>query len=322
MEAARKNSGVIFFGSPDFAIPSLKALSASEYRPDLVVTQPDRPAGRGKKTTPTPVRRVAEEEGLPVEIIGSFKAEGAFDVIEGLEPAYLVVVAFGIIFPARALAIASRANINLHASLLPAYRGASPINAAIVNGERYTGVTTMEMAEELDAGPIYLQRRTPIDPMEDAGRLSDRLSAEGAELLIETLRGLDGGTIEPREQPSEGVSHAPRLRKEDGYIDWNEAAAAVHNHIRGMNPWPGSFTYHGGNYLRILGSEESLDGSGDGRPGTVLRADREGLVVSCGTGAVRITRLQASGRKALGVEEFLNGYPIESGDRFGREDVR
>jgi methionyl-tRNA formyltransferase len=322
MEAARKNSGVIFFGSPDFAIPSLKALSASEYRPDLVVTQPDRPAGRGKKTTPTPVKRAAEEEGLPVEIIGSFKTEGAFSIIEGLEPAYLVVVAFGIIFPARALAVASRANINLHASLLPAYRGASPINAAIVNGERYTGVTTMEMAEGLDAGAIYLQRRTPIDPMEDAGDLSARLSVEGAELLIETLRGIDGGTIEPHEQPSEGVSHAPRLRKGDGYIDWNGTAAAVHNHIRGMNPWPGSFTYHDGNYLRILGSEEGRNERGKGQPGTVLRADREGLVVSCGTGAVRITRLQASGRKALGVEEFLNGYSIESGDRFGREDVR
>jgi methionyl-tRNA formyltransferase len=322
MEAARKNSGVIFFGSPDFAIPSLQALSASEYRPDLVVTQPDRPAGRGKKTSPTPVRRVAEEEGLPVEIIEGFKAEGAVRAIEALDPAYLVVVAFGIIFPARVLEMASRANINLHASLLPAYRGASPINAAIVNGERYTGVTTMEMVTELDAGPIYLQRRIPIDPMENAGDLSARLSSEGAGLLLETLRGLDGGTITPREQPSEDVSHAPRLRKGDGYIDWSGVAAAVHNHIRGMNPWPGSFTYHGGNYLRILGSEESTEGWGAEQPGTVLRADREGIVVSCGTGAVRITRLQVSGRKALGVEEFLNGYSIESGDRFGREDAR
>jgi methionyl-tRNA formyltransferase len=275
METARKNSGVIFFGSPDFAIPSLKALSASEYRPDLVVTQPDRPAGRGKKSSPTPVRRVAEEEDLPVRIMESFRAEGAIEALETLDPAYLVVVAFGIIFPARALGIASRANINLHASLLPAYRGASPINAAIVGSERYTGVTTMEMVEELDAGPIYLQRRTPIDPMESAGDLSARLSISGAELLLETLRGLDGGMITPREQPKEGVSHAPRLRKEDGYIDWNRDAAAVHDNIRGMNPWPGSFTYH-----------------------------------------------KASGRKALGVEEFLNGYSIESGDTFGREDVK
>lgn len=323
MEAARKNSGVIFFGSPDFAIPPLKALIASEYRPDLVVTQPDRPRGRGKKPAPTPIRQFAENEGLPVEIIESFKAEGAFESLESLEPAYLVVVAFGLIFPARALDIASKANINLHASLLPAYRGASPINAAIVKGEPYTGVTTMEMAEELDAGPIYLQRRVPIDPMENAGDLSDRLSLEGAGLLLETLRGLDSGTIESREQPDEGISHARRLRKEDGYIEWNRAAAVVHNHIRGMNPWPGSFTYHGGTYLRVLASEvSSPDGVPEREPGTVLRADREGLVVSCGRGSVRITRIQASGKKALDVEEFLNGYSIAGGDKLGREDVR
>jgi len=322
MEAARRNSGVIFFGSPDFAIPSLKALIASEYRPDLVVTQPDRPAGRGKRPAPTPVKRVAEEEGLSVEIMESFRAEGAVDALESLDPAYLVVVAFGIIFPARALRIASRANINLHASLLPAYRGASPINAAIVKGERYTGVTTMEMVGELDAGPIYLQRRIPIDPTENAGELSARLSEEGAALLLESLRGLDGGMVTPREQPSEGVSLAPLLRKGDGYIDWDADAATVHNHIRGMNPWPGSFTYHKGNYLRILLSEESSEGSGAEPPGRVLRADREGLVVSCGTGAVKITRVQASGRKALGMGEFLNGYSIENGDKLGREDVR
>lgn len=322
METDRKNRGVIFFGSPDFAIPSLKALISSEFRPDLVVTQPDRPAGRGKKSAPTPIRRVAEEEGLYVEIMESFRGEGAIDALEALDPVYLVVVAFGIIFPSRALRIASKANINLHASLLPAYRGASPINAAIVTGERDTGVTTMEMMEELDAGPIYLQRRIPIDPMENAGELSTRLSVAGAGLLLETLRGLDLGTIKQREQPKEGISHAPRLRKRDGYIDWDGIAATVHNRIRGMNPWPGSFTYHKGNYLRILLSEESSEEGGVEQPGTVLRADRGGLVVSCGTGTVRITKIQASGRKALGVEEFLNGYSIESGDKLGREDVR
>ena len=215
MEAARKNSGVIFFGSPDFAIPSLKILIDSEYRPDLVVTQPDRGKGRGRKLQPTPVRRAAEEAGLPVEIIESFKVEGAVESIVSLDPDYLVVVAFGLIFPPRVLDIASKANINVHASLLPAYRGASPINAAIVNGDRVTGVTTMGMAQELDAGPIYLQRRIPIEPGENAGGLSDRLAVEGAVLLLETLRGLDSGTIEPREQPDEGVSHARRLRKQD-----------------------------------------------------------------------------------------------------------
>lgn len=322
METARKNSGVVFFGSPDFAVPSLKTLGTSEYRPDLVVTQPDRPAGRGKRTAPTPVRRAADAEGVPVMIVEGFDDEGAIEALEALEPAYLVVVAFGIIFPPRALRIASRGNINLHASLLPAYRGASPINAAIAGGERYTGVTTMEMVEGLDAGPIYLQRRIPIDPMENAGDLSARLSLSGAELLLETLRGIDAGTVTPREQPGEGVSHAPRLKKKDGYIDWSREAAAVHDHIRGMNPWPGSFTYHRGNYLRILATEVSSADSGGAPPGTVLRADRDGLLVSCGRGAVRIMMIQASGRNALGVEEFLNGYSIERGERFGREEVR
>lgn len=322
MEAARKNSGVIFFGSPDFAIPPLKALIASEYRPDLVVTQPDRQKGRGRKPSPTPVRQAAEDEGISVRIMESFRAEGAIEAIASLEPAYLVVVAFGLIFPPRALGIASKANINLHASLLPAYRGASPINAAIVNGERYTGVTTMEMVKELDAGPMYLQRRIPIDPGENAGELSDRLAVVGADLLLETLRGLDGGTIEAREQPDEGVSFARRLSKEDGYIEWDREAEAVYNHIRGMNPWPGTFTYHRGVYLRILASEVISPGGGSEAPGTVLRADREGLFVACGRGSLRITRIQAPGKKALDAAEFLNGYEIKGGDMLGREDMR
>ena len=322
MEAARKHSGILFFGSPDFAIPSLKALIGSEYRPDLVFTQPDRRKGRGRKTAPTPVRKVAEEEGLPVRIIGSFREEGILDFLESLDPVYLVVVAFGLIFPSRALRAASKANINLHASLLPAYRGASPINAAIVNGERDTGVTTMEMVEELDAGPIYLQRRVAIDSEENAGDLSKRLAEEGALLLLETLRGLEAGTIEPREQPSEGISIARRLRKEDGLIDWSLEAVAVHDHIRGMHPWPGSYTYHGGNYLRILRSRVESREGGTEPPGTVLRAAPDGIVVACGSGTVGVTRIQASGRKALDVEEFLNGYAVGRGERLGREDVR
>ncbi|HER43883.1 MAG TPA: methionyl-tRNA formyltransferase [Candidatus Eisenbacteria bacterium] len=322
MDTARKNSGVIFFGSPDFAIPPLEILSASEFRPDLVVTQPDRPAGRGKRPAPTPVRLAAEAKGIPVRIMASMREEGAIEALEALDPRYLVVVAFGIVFPARALRIASRANVNLHASLLPAYRGASPVNAAIVNGERYTGVTTMEMVEELDAGPIYLQRRVPIDPAENAGGLSARLSESGAGLLLETLRGIEAGTVAPREQPEEGVSHAPRLRKSDGYIDWKRDADAVRDHIRGMNPWPGSFTYHEGNYLKILSAERGGETGGGAPAGSVLRADRDGIVVACGTGAVRITAIQTAGRKALGAEEFLNGYSIEIGDTFGREDER
>ena len=317
MQAAGKNSTVVFFGSPDFAIPSLKALVSSEYRPALVVTQPDRPAGRGRKTLPTPVRRAAEEYGLPVEVVRSFAEGGVIDRLRSSAPDFFVVVAFGLIFPPRVLEIAGRANINVHASLLPAYRGASPINRAIVRGESYTGVTTMQMARELDAGPLYLQRRIEIDPTENAGALSAKLADAGADLLLETLRGIDGGRLAPREQPEEGISYAPRLKKSEGLINWEESARSVYNHIRGMNPWPGSFTYHGGNYLKILASAHAGNERAGGSPGTVLEAGAGGIVVACGEGSLRIVSLQAPGRKPLEAGAFLRGYTLERGDILG-----
>jgi methionyl-tRNA formyltransferase len=322
METAARNNTVIFFGSPDFALPTLKSLISSEYRPVLVVTQPDRPAGRGKRLSPTPVRRVAEEHGLPVKVIGSFKEKDAIDSIESLRPDFFVVVAFGLILPRRALDIASTANVNLHASLLPAYRGASPINMAIVNGECYTGVTTMEMTEALDAGPIYLQKTVPIDPMEDAGRLSERLAFEGAAVLLETLRGIDSGRLTAYEQPNAGISFAPRLKKDDGLIHWECGAVTVLNHIRGMNPWPGSFTYHGACYLKILRAEPAKEEPPEAPAGSVLKAGDDGIVVSCGKDSVRVLRLQAPGRKALDAAAFLRGYRIDRGDVFGSGEER
>jgi methionyl-tRNA formyltransferase len=322
MRAAGKNSTVIFFGSPDFAIPSLKSLISSEYRPALVVTQPDRPAGRGKKPSPTPVRRTAEENGLPVTVVGTFADDNAIDSLRSLKPDFFVVVAFGLIFPRRMLEIAAKANINLHASLLPAYRGASPINMAIVKGECYTGVTTMEMTRELDAGPIYLQKKIEIDPMENAGELSERLASAGAGLLLETLRSVDKEHLAPREQPGDGISFAPRLKKQDGLIRWEESAGSVLNHIRGMNPWPGSFTYHEGNYLKIHRAERAGEKVVEVSPGTVVRAGADGIIVACGEGSLRIVRLQAPGRRPLEVEAFLRGYGIDPGDTLGGEDGR
>ncbi len=308
---------LVFFGSPAFALPSLEALAASEFKPVLVVTQPDRPAGRGKKVVPTPVRELAGRIGVPVKIVESFREPGALDDLRAAAPDFLVVVSFGKILPKEALGIAAKGNINLHASLLPRYRGASPIVGAVVNGDPFTGVTTMEMAEALDAGPIYLQRIVGIDPAENAGALSERLAAAGAPLLIETLRRISRDGLRPVPQPEEGVVASPRLRKEDGLVPWERDALAVHNHIRGMNPWPGSFCRHRGAALKIHRAEPADLVPRATPAGTVLDARGDTILVSCGRGAVRLLALQAEGRRVLAASDFLRGFALERGDVLG-----
>jgi methionyl-tRNA formyltransferase len=308
---------VVFFGSPAFAVASLEALEASEFKPVLVVTQPDKPAGRGKKVTPTPVRELAERKCIPVAILDSFKSGPAVDELRTAAPDFFVVVSFGKIFPREALAVAGRCNINLHASLLPRYRGASPINRAIVNGDSFTGVTTMEMTEALDAGPMYLQKVVPIDPMEDAGTLSGRLAMEGASLLVETLRRVSREGLRPVPQPEEGVVKAPLLRKEDGLVPWELDASGVHNHIRGMNPWPGSFTHYRGARLKILQAEPRDLVPRAKKAGLILEAKGDLIVVGCGRGSVRLLVLQAEGKRSLGAGEFLRGFPLEGGEVLG-----
>ncbi len=310
---------VIFFGSPDFALPSLKAIVSTEYCPVLVVTQPDRPSGRGRSNTPTPVRRFAEESGLPVEVVSSFKKGDIVDLLKGHDADFFVVVAFGLIFPKKVLALPAKECINVHASLLPAYRGASPVNMAIVNGEAFTGVSTMRMVQELDAGPVFMQSVEPIDPMEDAGMLFERLAGSGAGLLLKTLRGVDAGGMTPVDQPEKGVSRVRLLKKEDGAIPWEKGALEVHNHIRGMNPWPGSYTYYEGRYLKVHRSEPCDIIQRNIKPGRIVRAGGTDLVVACGSGTVRLTMLQVQGRKVLETGEFLRGYQITAGERFGEK---
>ncbi len=308
---------VVFFGSPAFALPSLEALIESEFKPALVVTRPDRPAGRGRKLVSTPVRELAARRGIPVMTLERFRDGDAVESLRKLAPDFFVVVSFGKIFPDDVLAIPRKGCVNLHASLLPAYRGASPIQAAIVNGDAVTGVTTMEMAAELDAGPIYLRKETPVDPDETAGELSERLARLGAPVLLETLRLVSRGELRPSPQPAEGISKVPVLRKRDGLVPWELEARRVHDHIRGMNPWPGSFTYHRSACLKVRraalarGEERSRPG------GTILEAKGDIILVACGTGAVRILELQAEGRKALGAAEFLRGFALEQGETLG-----
>ena len=308
---------LVFFGSPAFALPSLEALAASEFTPVLVVTQPDRPAGRGKKVLPTPVRALAEKKGIPVRIIGNFREGGALDDLRSAAPDFFVVVSFGRILPKEALGVAKKGNINLHASLLPRYRGASPVVGAIVNGDSRTGVTTMEMAEALDSGPIYLQTVVDIDPKENAGRLSERLAFAGAPLLVETLRRIAREGMRPTPQSEEGVVKSPLLRKEDGLIPWERDALAVHNHIRGMNPWPGSFCWYRGAYLKVHEAEVRDLVSGGTPPGAILEAQGDTILVACGKGAVRLLTLQAEGKRALSASEFLRGFALERGEIIG-----
>jgi methionyl-tRNA formyltransferase len=307
-------ANVVFFGSPDFALPTLSALLPTEYRPVLIVTQPDRPAGRGKKLSPTPVKCMAEENHLPVLVVGTLKDPSVLERLSSIEPDFFVVSAFGLILPPSLLRIARRGNINVHASLLPAYRGASPINRAIINGDSFSGVTTMEMERALDAGPIYLQRAVAVDPMENAGELSVRLAQEGASLLLETLRAIETGNLEPVPQPKEGISDAPRLSKADGLIPWGRDAVAVHNHIRGMNPWPGSFTNCRGGYLKIHEAEPADLLPRIAPPGTVIRAGAGNIMIAAGRGAVRIKRLQVEGKRALDTDEFLRGFQLAEGE--------
>ena len=311
--------GVVFFGSPDFAVPSLKALYGSAYRPGLVVTQPDRPAGRGRKTAPTAVRKAAEELGLPVMVMKSFRDGDVYGRLAGLEPDFFIVAAFGLIFPKKALELPAVSCINVHASLLPRWRGASPINMAVAEGDRVTGVSIMRMVKALDAGPVYAQRSVSIGPMETAGDLFGILSSEGAALLVETLDRITGEGLEPEEQSGEGVSFAPLLKKSDGLIDWNRDAVSVHDHIRGMNPWPGSHTSAGSTLIKVHRSEPCDRDIGDARPGKILVASDGIIEVACASGAVRLTMLQAEGRKVLPADEFLRGSDLRGGAVLGGE---
>ncbi len=308
---------VVFFGSPDFALPALEALIHTEYRPVLVVTQPDRPSGRGMAATPTPVNRRAGEAGIAVRTTGDLRNDEMTEYLQSFKPDFFVVVAFGKIFPGRILGIPSRECINVHASLLPAYRGASPVNMAVVGGDSFTGVSTIRMTEKLDAGPVFMQDVEPIDPMEDAGSLSGRLARRGAGLLLRTLRAIDDEGLVPLDQPGEGISSAPLLRKKDGLVPWHKTVFKVHDHIRGMNPWPGSHTYVRGKYIKIYKAQPAGTISSGRAPGEVIAADGDDILVACGAGTIRINKLQAEGKKPHDAGDFLRGFELGAGERFG-----
>lgn len=307
---------IIFMGTPEFACPTLGTLIERGEQVVAVVTQPDRPKGRGQQTLPPPVKLLAEQHGIPVFQPVKVRHPDAIEEIRSLEPDLIVVVAFGQILPKALLEIPKYGCINVHASLLPRYRGAAPLNWCIINGESETGVTTMMMDVGLDTGDMLLKKSTPIDPDEDTRSLHDRMSQVGAELLAETLDQLAAGGLVPEKQDDALTCYAPMLKKEDGQIDWSKDAAGIKNLVRGMTPWPGAFSYLEEKLLKVYRVDSA---SGSGHPGEVLSAGRDGIEVACGEGSIIIHELQLEGKKRLPAAEFLAGCKLEPGAALGKK---
>ncbi len=307
---------IIFMGTPDFAIPSLTLLLASDNTLVGVVSQPDRPKGRGKQLKPPPVKVLAKQYGLPVIQPEKVKDEDCIQWIKAQHPELIVVVAFGQILPPKVLRLPPRGCINLHASLLPYYRGAAPINWSIMNGDTTTGVTTMFMNEWMDTGDILLQKETPIEPDEDAPALRNRLATLGAKLLLETIHRLKRDELTSLRQDHDKATYAPPLKKEDGKIDWQRSARDIHNQIRGTLPWPGAFTKVGNKQLKIFKSDLGK-GSSQDPPGTITNVSSEGIAVATGRGDIRITEIQLQDRKRMADSAFVRGNPLPVGTQLG-----
>ncbi len=298
---------IIFMGTPDFSVPVLDALVEAGHDIAAVYTQPPRPAGRGKKERPSPVHARARALGLTVRHPPNFRDPAEIDAFAALEADVAVVVAYGLILPQPVLDAPRKGCLNIHASLLPRWRGAAPIQRAIMAGDARTGVCIMQMEAGLDTGPVLLRRETEIRPDDTAGSLHDRLSEMGAAAIVEALASLD--SLTPTPQPAEGVTYAAKIDKAEARIDWSRPAVEIDRQIRGLSPFPGAWCEQDGTRLKLLLSRVS---AGEGVPGTILD-DR--LTVACGEGAVQLLRLQKAGRGAMDATEFLRGTPLKADDR-------
>ena len=305
---------VLFMGTPSFALPSLQALINADCSIQGVVTQPDRPKGRGRQLVPSPVKELALKEGLPVFQPEKIKNESFVDELRKLSPDVIVVVAFGQILPSQILTIPPLGCVNVHGSLLPAYRGAAPVNWAVVNGEKESGVTTMLMDEGLDTGDMLLKQKVRIGPGDTSEVLYHKLSLAGADLLVETLNGLRSGQIKAIKQDDSCSSYAPILKKEDGLVNWSKDAEHIVNLIRGMLPWPTAHTLLKGKTLKLFQGESRDEG---GKAGTVLSVDKVSFQVAAGKGSILVCELQLEGKKKMSTGEFLRGFNVEAGDVLG-----
>ncbi len=308
---------LIFCGTPRFAVPALEKLAAAGHRIHLVVTQPDRPKGRGLELVASPVKESALKLDLPIAQPERIKTNEEFRAqLAAIKPDAIIVVGYGRIIPQWMLDLPPLGNINLHASLLPKYRGAAPIQWAIANGETVTGNTTMRIDVGLDTGDILLQQELAIEPEETSETLAPRLAAVGADLLVETLRGLEAGTIQPHPQDNAQSSLAPILKKEDGLADFSQPASAIANRIRGFQPWPGVYTRFRGKNLQILKANVVADSV----PITELSALAGRLLVGCGQNtALEILELQLEGKKRTNARDFIQGYRVSPGEKLGQE---
>jgi methionyl-tRNA formyltransferase len=315
---------VAFAGTPEFARAALERLHAAGFAIPLVLTQPDRPAGRGMKLQPSPVKQFAQAHGIPVAQPRSLRLDGKFpedaaaarEALQSARPDVLVVAAYGLILPQWVLDLPRLGCLNIHASLLPRWRGAAPIHRAIEAGDAQTGVTIMQMDAGLDTGDMLLAERIPIAADDTTATLHDKLAALGARLIVEALELAACGGLRPVPQPGEGVSYAHKIEKAEAAIDWTQPADAIERRIRAFDPFPGASAQVRGETVKVWRARALMQGRGSVAPGTIVAVDADGIGVACGQGRLEITELQRPGGKRLAAAEFLRGFPLEPGMRF------
>lgn len=313
---------IVFMGTPDFAVGALQAIIEAGHQVSAVVTQPDKPRGRGKELQMTPVKACAADHNIPVFQPVKIKEPEAVEILRGYDADIFVVAAFGQILSEEILSMPKYGCVNIHASLLPKYRGAGPIQWAVINGEKKTGITIMQMEKGLDTGDMLLQKEVEIDPKETGDSLHDKLAAAGAELIVEALPKIESGQLTPRKQNDAESCYAKMLQKSMGRIDWNMTADKLDCLIRGLISWPGASTTFRGKNLKIWEQEPAAEGDfsvqiSASAPGTVVSVEKEAFYVQTGEGALKVLSVQIEGKKRMDVKDFLLGYPIKAGECLG-----
>ena len=312
---------VVFMGTPDFAVGTLEEIVKAGHEVAAVVTQPDKPKGRGKTLMPTPVKEAALKYAIPVYQPLKVRAEEFVKVLEKIAPDIIVVAAFGQIISKEILELPKYGCINVHASLLPSYRGAAPIQWAVINGDKVSGVTTMQMNEGLDTGDMIMKTEVPLAEDETGGSLHDKLAEAGAKLCVETLKALEDKTATWETQGESPTAYAKMLDKKLGDIDWSKSAKAIECLIRGLNPWPSAYTDWNGKVMKIW-EAKVLDENTDATPGTIVKVEKDGFSVQTGDGLLKVLVLQIPGKKRMEADAFLRGYQIETGCELSSQMIK